>query len=420
MLWFAGLFACWARVAQGLWAAYQLTASAAPVGQYGRATVHETVEHSIPFTWGFLRPAILLPVDAQHWNSNRRDHVLAHEHAHVQRADWLTQTIAQLLCGFYWFHPAIWYAAARMRRESERACDDAVVRAGCIAEEYAEDLLDLARHDTKQQQQTPVATVAMWSRSQLEERIMRILNNPDRRGVSRLAAIVLSFGAVVTLAPLASVTLLAQSTITYEGNVSDPSGARVPGVSLRIVEGKNTLTSTVSGADGSYKLAFPTPAIASGPFLLIAEKPGFAAASYPIGGFGTKRDFIRDIALNMGQIRENVLVEGVRTTPRAATSTSPQRIRVGGNVQAANLINRTEPEYPKELQEKGIEGTVELEAIISKEGNMLSVHPRSRAVDQGLIDAATKAVQTWQYRPTLLNGNPVEIVTTVTVRFLLK
>ncbi len=103
-----------------------------------------------------------------------------------------------------------------------------------------------------------------------------------------------------------------------------------------------------------------------------------------------------------------------------ATSEPPERIRVGGNVQAANLINKTNPEYPKELQEKGIEGTVELEAIISKEGNMLSVHPRSKAVDRGPIDAATKAVQTWQYRPRLLNGNPVEVVTTVTVRFYLK
>ena len=89
-------------------------------------------------------------------------------------------------------------------------------------------------------------------------------------------------------------------------------------------------------------------------------------------------------------------------------------------MQAANLLNKTNPEYPKELQEKGIEGTVELEAIISKEGNILSLHPRSKTVDQGLIDAASKAVQTWQYRPTLLNGNPVEVVTTVTVRFYLK
>lgn len=422
LFWFAGILVVWARVAQGLLRARQITAASLPVGRHGRAALYASAEQPIPFTWGFLRPAIVLPANTE-WTPARRNHVLAHEQAHIQRADWLTQTFAQLLCGLYWFHPLVWIAAARMRRESERACDYAVVRNGHIADEYAEDLLDLARHGSKQD--SPLATVAMWSRSQLEDRIMRILNNPDRRGVGRIAAAAMGFAALVALVPLASVTVLAQNIVTFQGNVNDPSGARVPGTNIGIVQSGNsqvTLASTVSGPDGSYKLSFTMPEPLQGPLLLQAEKPGFAGSAYPVGNFGTKREIIRDISLVVGQIRENVAVEGIRPpslAPKPAGN-PPQRVRVGGNVQAANLLNKTNPEYPKELQEKGIEGTVELEAIISKEGNILSLHPRSKTVDQGLIDAASKAVQTWQYRPTLLNGNPVEVVTTVTVRFYLK
>ena len=103
----------------------------------------------------------------------------------------------------------------------------------------------------------------------------------------------------------------------------------------------------------------------------------------------------------------------------SAQPVKPQRIRVGGNVQAANLVKKINPEYPRDLQNQGIEGTVELEAVISREGNILNLHPRTKNVNEGLIQSAMSAVNTWQYKPTLLNGEPVEVVTTVTVRFYL-
>lgn len=268
-----------------------------------------------------------------------------------------------------------------------------------------------------------MTVVAMWDRSPLEDRIMRILNNPDRRGLGRLAAAAMSLTALLAIAPLASVTVLAQNIATLQGVVNDPSGARVPGAMISIGEKSRlplSLASTVSGPDGTYKLPFAVPEGSNALLMLRVEKPGFAAAMHPI--VKPQRDMIQDIHLSVGQLQETMMIEGVRPAnlpPKPANQT-PQRIRVGGNVQAANLIQKTNPEYPKELQDKGIEGTVELEAILSREGHILSLHPRSRTVDQGLIDAATRAVQTWLYRPTLLNGLPIEVVTTVTVRFYLK
>jgi protein TonB len=84
-------------------------------------------------------------------------------------------------------------------------------------------------------------------------------------------------------------------------------------------------------------------------------------------------------------------------------------------VQAANLIRRTEPAYPEEARRAGISGRVQFSGVIARDGTVqnlqvLSGHPL-------LVPPALDAVKTWVYRPTLLNGAPVEVLTTMTVSF---
>jgi protein TonB len=98
---------------------------------------------------------------------------------------------------------------------------------------------------------------------------------------------------------------------------------------------------------------------------------------------------------------------------------APQRIRVGGNVQAAKLIRMVRPEYPAELQQLGIQGTVVMRAVISTTGDLLIVQAINAEGDARLANAALDAVRLWKYQPTLLNGQPVEVVTTITVDFRL-
>jgi TonB family protein len=91
------------------------------------------------------------------------------------------------------------------------------------------------------------------------------------------------------------------------------------------------------------------------------------------------------------------------------------RIRVAGNVQTANLIRKTEPQYPDDARNAGITGEVSMSATIGRDGTiqnleLISGHPR-------LVQAALQAAETWVYRPTLLNGAPVEVVTTITISF---
>jgi protein TonB len=93
------------------------------------------------------------------------------------------------------------------------------------------------------------------------------------------------------------------------------------------------------------------------------------------------------------------------------------RIKQGGQVQAAMIINRVQPSYPPLARQTRISGTVRLHAIIGKDGSVqqlevISGHPL-------LVQSALDAVRQWRYRPTLLNNEPVEVDTTIDVIFSL-
>jgi TonB family protein len=105
--------------------------------------------------------------------------------------------------------------------------------------------------------------------------------------------------------------------------------------------------------------------------------------------------------------------------PPASQPTPPvhQRIRVGGNVQSAKLKVQPLPVYPQVAKTANISGTVILHVIIARDGSVQSLqyvsgHPL-------LMKAAMDAVKQWKYEPTTLNGEPVEVETTVSVVFTL-
>jgi len=101
--------------------------------------------------------------------------------------------------------------------------------------------------------------------------------------------------------------------------------------------------------------------------------------------------------------------------PRLVAPTPTKRIRVSQGVTEGQLTQKIEPKYPPLALSARIQGQVQLKAIISKSGEiqnlvLVSGHPL-------LVPAAIEAVQRWRYRPFLLNGEPVEVETTITVNF---
>jgi beta-lactamase regulating signal transducer with metallopeptidase domain len=112
-----------------------------------RRPVRLLQNRSVPFlgTWGIMSPRVLLPRDAESWPDDRIRMVLAHELSHIQRQDWVVQVLADAARAISWFNPIFWLASSRIRRESEHACDDAVVRLGAAGTHYAEELLAMTR-----------------------------------------------------------------------------------------------------------------------------------------------------------------------------------------------------------------------------------------------------------------------------------
>jgi protein TonB len=96
---------------------------------------------------------------------------------------------------------------------------------------------------------------------------------------------------------------------------------------------------------------------------------------------------------------------------------APARIRVGGNVQSAMLVRQVQPVYPQIARTAHISGTVVLHAIIAKDGTIQELQYVSGP--PLLMRAAMDAVREWRYKPTLLNGEPVEVDTTISVVFTL-
>jgi TonB family protein len=377
-----------------------------------------------PLVAGIFRPRIVLPENSAAWPSLRRRAVLGHELAHIRRRDPGILFVAQLATIAYWFHPLCWLAVARLRRESECACDNAVLRIGLRPSKYAEELLDLARLFN------PQPAIPMATASHLESRVKSILDPLVKRSFPATRTWLVA--AVITAAlsaPLSVFSLRAQEPAgapagqtagrgTITGTVTDPTGAVIPAVQVLVsnLEGGNT---EITNADALGNFRFND--IPSGNYAVEVHAPGFAAfrQEVTLASGGTVTAPVR---LKVGGLGEQITVVAAGSAKPRLPLTAPgsARIRVGGNVQAASLIQQVRPVYPAALQAAGTEGTVLMEAVISKDGAPISLKPQNTAVDPAFVSAAMDAVQQWRYRPTLLNGEPIEVLTTIRVDFKLQ
>lgn len=197
--WMAGVLFLIARLIVGIGAVWHLSARSdnfsGSISQVQPdwkrpVSIRQSKAVTVPMVWGLFRPVILLPADADQWEPDRQRAVLLHELAHIQRQDWLMQTMAQITCAVYWFNPLLWFAARRMRTEIESACDDHVLNAGYQSTDYAQHLVDIVRNIKKSGTATSAA-VAMARRSKIEGRLRTILvENRNRRPLTRIAVAV--------------------------------------------------------------------------------------------------------------------------------------------------------------------------------------------------------------------------------------
>ena len=117
----------------------------------------------------------------------------------------------------------------------------------------------------------------------------------------------------------------------------------------------------------------------------------------------------------MGGVMGSILSATNAPAPKVAP---PTRIRVSSGVTQGLLVRRIEPQYPQMAKIARVQGAVVLAAVIGKDGTIENLHVVSTASPL-LNAAAVEAVKQWKYRPYILNGEPVEVDTTVTVNFTL-
>jgi beta-lactamase regulating signal transducer with metallopeptidase domain len=194
-VWLSGVLALVARLLIGHIRVHRLTATAdrdprlqataddmsAALSGRRRPRVFSGNGCGMPFTFGVLRPAIVLPAEADRWPAARIGSVIAHEVAHVARHDLVAQSIAYVICVLFWFVPPVWLAYATMVREAEACCDQQVINRGFRGREYARDILDLVRGSVGRLLH-PVPVAAMAKRTMVRQRVETVLRLKPGRG----------------------------------------------------------------------------------------------------------------------------------------------------------------------------------------------------------------------------------------------
>jgi TonB family protein len=326
--------------------------------------------------------------------------VVLHELVHVRRHDLLAQLAAQAACCLYWFHPLVWLAARELRKERERACDDAVLRGGVAAPDYAGHLLELAR--VLVERRSLADAPAMAETGDLEERVRAVLDGGRNRApVSRRLAATVAALACALVLPVALVTVHAQGGTAARWLERSRMPARRACRAVKSAS-RTWMARTRKSPTPASPAKFAFANIPVGRYSIEARSRGFAVGKAEVlVEAGRRAEAL--VTLPLGQIsgdvdhpRHQAGNGALRPPPRDGQRHSHS---VGGNVQAAKLIKQVHPIYPEELKQQGITGTVMLRAVISTTGEPLNPEVVNTTVDPGLAQAALDAFRQWRYQP---------------------
>ena len=368
-------------------------------------------------TWGAINPVILLPADADSWPAERVSLVLAHEMAHLARRDWLMQLAAEMVRAIHWFNPLFWLACARLRQESEHASDDVVLDLGFARTLYATHLVDLARaFSTHGRTWLPAPSIARPST--LERRVRAMLSphtNRRPQSIARRLAVAMLLAALAL--PIAAAS---QGTAMPSGSVSDPSGRLISGVGVRLSALKGEAVYEVPTDAGGV---FQFPAVPAGDYMLSVRSPGFLSVRRRVSI--TSGTPAMPLSLQVGTLQETVTVRGSKDDvdgPRYEKKVSqfgtpactPQQ--TGGHLTPPMKIRDVRPRYKQAWFDARLEGTVLMQALIGFDGRVREVEVVS-PVNADLEEEAIGAVSQWEFSPTWLNCEPIEVRMFVTVSF---
>lgn len=211
-LWATGVAGLLVRLGHGMWRARGLCRASAPLvdadwvasmhslrGE-GRpaAALRVSDELQSPVVIGVWRPAVIVPRELLAMAATGRRSLLAHELAHVARADTLLLTAGAVARAIYWVCPLAWWALRRLRARAEDAADDAVLQAGVPSSSYAALLVAVARAQLERAGRVAAAGLRARVRAVLDVRRVRGPARVQRFGLPRLVGAALLLATLVT------------------------------------------------------------------------------------------------------------------------------------------------------------------------------------------------------------------------------
>jgi TonB family protein len=382
---------------------------AAELGCRRTIRIGQSIDECMPMTWGIFRPRIVLPRSAEHWSDSRLRVVLAHELAHVQRMDWLTQLGVQIVCSVYWFNPLFWMAANRMHRESESACDDAVLHLGVDARDYATHLLEIARGFCRPRTRW---ALAMARPSDLEKRFAALLRpKMSRDAISLRRVVLVAAVAIGVLLPLASIRGTSADTASNVSSVVPPRVDQYTTPPLYSDDARSL------GVEGSVVLE------------VIVGVDGKARGLHVIQGLGFGLDqnalvAVRDWHFVPGKrdgrpvefpIRINVEFS-LKNAELNESIANDMATRIGPGVTPPQVVYRSDPVYPADAQNTKSGGAVVLDTVIPEDGAPRVIRV-IRSLNWQFDESAINALKKWRFSPAMKDGNPVKVRMNVAVEF---
>jgi len=417
-----------------------------------------------PMVLGHFRPYILMPVGLlAGLPAEQVEAILLHELAHIRRHDYLINVLQRSVEGLFFYHPAVWWISRVIRTERENCCDDAVIATRGNAHEYAVALAALEQNRWSGREPAVAATGGS-----LVKRIRRLLypKGPNSAWSPFFASLILMATAAMALVawqsgpPQQAAQPDSAAASPYERWLNQDVAyiiddqERTAFKALTTDEERNKFIKQFwerrDPNPGSSENAFKTEhyrriAYANEHFAAIGL-PGWKTdrgriyiifgppdeiESHPSGERATppSEEWLYRHIEGLGDgiifgFTDPLFSREYRLTlnPLANKAPSdhrlpPDRIRIGAQLQEKNLISHVDPIYPPLALQARIQGVVRFTAVIGKDGRvsdtrLISGHPL-------LVAAARDAVNQWVYKPTLLNGEPVEVLTEVNVNFWL-
>ncbi len=332
--------------------------------------VKESDEIQSPVMWGVFSPVILLPSSYKEWDDARFRRVMAHELAHVQRADWLIKVVCKICCAIFWSVPLVWYIAKRIEWYAELASDDMVVANTDCRAEYAEDLLTLASEKKKSDW-----FMNFVRSSALFERIRYVLDGRSQRDVLSLPT-KFCYGLVATMLMLPLVLIHATPMPLY----LDLSA----GIPVHVPESnKNSSTSQAHDVDIRYYLPDVHYTSSQPP-----EKPRFQEDMLIISR--------PDLSSMQGLVDSTEI-----TMARVAVPT----VDVKGLLPERMVT----PVYPRKAIDREIEGQVIVQFDIDQQGNVINPRVVSSQPSRIFDSAVLRALKQSKYRPMEIEGQPIKV-----------